>query len=93
MISHVDDLSKEFCSYPKRGTMNRIEYLEDRLDVKIVNPVNLGMSLEKYFAIFKDEHVMLRIYSDGYYNDRFLREGLALRNIESIDNVETPKII
>jgi len=73
--------------------MDRAEELEDLLECQILHKVKAGESLEKYHAILDDRPVLLRIYGDDYYSNRFLREGLALRSVRSSDLVKVPKII
>jgi len=69
--------------------------LEDLLNCSILNRVDKGESLEKYHAILDDREVLLRIYSNDYYSNRFLREGLVLREIGHQKEVGflVPKIV
>lgn len=58
---------------------SRIEELEDLLQCQIIEKFSRGESLEKYLAKLGNQQVILRIYRGQYYDNRYLREGLALR--------------
>lgn len=73
--------------------MDRRDELEEILECSIIEPVTSGTSLEKYHAKIENQEVMLRIYNDSYYTDRFLREGMVLRQVEPTATVHTPAII
>ena len=75
--------------------MTRIDDLEALLGCSIVAKVDAGESLEKYHAIYKDQDVMLRIYDNSYYGNRFLRESIVLRKAQKFNTnqIITPGII
>ena len=63
---------------------NRIDHLEKLLSCKIQKKINFGLSLDKYEAIYDNQKVLLRIFDDIYFNDRYLREGIAIENYQNL---------
>ena len=75
---------------------SRIDKLEKLLSCKIQKKINYGLSLEKYEAIYDNQKVLLRIFDDIYFNDRYLREGIAIRKLSKSSDpsdIIIPKII
>jgi aminoglycoside phosphotransferase (APT) family kinase protein len=70
-----------------------VDNLEEELGVILGERLDGGTSTATYQADLSGKQVVLRVFTDDYYTDRFLREGIVLRALQASDLVRSPAIV